>query len=371
MDEAIRKLPPARSRRDGRHDPLDRRCPRASRSTSRSRSSRSRAASSSTCATTSTASRSGSTCRARARRDNVMIALFNCIDPDVPHNAGAFRRVEVLLREGCIAGGLVGSRLGLGGDHERAEPPDQRDPARVRRARRRPRPRRGRSAACGPGFAVVSGDRLAAAASPTSTRTSSATTAARPAPSTTAGSPTATRCAKRAMFRDSIEILEQKYPIRVRRRCRIRTDSEGAGRRRGAPGAIVEFGPKQATMNASYVADCSPRPARGTRGGGDAAAVGPVPHHGGRGARAAGADRLGAARARASCSGTAERRRRLRRSARARGARRCAPTCSRVRLPRARAGRLWRGLRRRRARRHAGRRRRGDRRRRDELRAAH
>ncbi len=35
---------------------------------------------------------------------NSIIGLFNSIDPDIPHNAGSFRRVTVLLREGCIAG---------------------------------------------------------------------------------------------------------------------------------------------------------------------------------------------------------------------------------------------------------------------------
>ena len=36
--------------------------------------------------------------------NNVMTGVFNSIDPDVPHNAGSFRRVKVLLREGCLAG---------------------------------------------------------------------------------------------------------------------------------------------------------------------------------------------------------------------------------------------------------------------------
>ena len=72
------------------------------------------------------------------------------------------------------------------------------------------------------------------------------------------------------MFRDSVEIDEQKYPIRVRQ-IRMRMDSEGAGRTRGAPGAVVEFGPKDAEMNAAYVTDGYHNPPRGTRGGGDAA----------------------------------------------------------------------------------------------------
>jgi N-methylhydantoinase B len=72
------------------------------------------------------------------------------------------------------------------------------------------------------------------------------------------------------MFRDSIEVSEQKYPIRVGE-LRIRQDSEGAGRRRGAPGATVRYGPRWDEMNAAYVTDCVLYPPRGTRGGGDAA----------------------------------------------------------------------------------------------------
>ena len=35
---------------------------------------------------------------------NAMCGVFNCIDPEVPHNAGSFRRVSVKLRDGCVAG---------------------------------------------------------------------------------------------------------------------------------------------------------------------------------------------------------------------------------------------------------------------------
>jgi N-methylhydantoinase B len=72
------------------------------------------------------------------------------------------------------------------------------------------------------------------------------------------------------MFRDSVEIDEQKYPIRIRE-VRIRTDSEGAGRRRGAPGTRVAFGPKRDPMTAAYVTDGYHYPPRGTQGGGTAA----------------------------------------------------------------------------------------------------
>ena len=44
------------------------------------------------------------------------------------------------------------------------------------------------------------------------------------------------------MYRDSVEIDEQKYPI-IYKTARLLTDSGGAGRFRGAPGARVEYGP--------------------------------------------------------------------------------------------------------------------------------
>src|ERR1700720_497569 len=36
--------------------------------------------------------------------NNTVTGLFNSIDPGVPHNAGSFRRVTVLLRENCVVG---------------------------------------------------------------------------------------------------------------------------------------------------------------------------------------------------------------------------------------------------------------------------
>ena len=42
-----------------------------------------------------------------AAMGGAFIGVFNCLDPDVPHNAGSFRRIEVLIREGSAIGGLV------------------------------------------------------------------------------------------------------------------------------------------------------------------------------------------------------------------------------------------------------------------------
>ena len=47
-----------------------------------------------------------------------MTGVFNSIDPDVPHNAGSFRRVTVLLREDCLAGDPALPALVLDGHDE-------------------------------------------------------------------------------------------------------------------------------------------------------------------------------------------------------------------------------------------------------------
>lgn len=68
------------------------------------------------------------------------------------------------------------------------------------------------------------------------------------------------------MYRDSIEIDEQKYPIFVKE-SRILPDSEGAGKFRGAPAGRVVYGPTQRQMNVVYAADGIQNPPRGVLGG--------------------------------------------------------------------------------------------------------
>ena len=35
---------------------------------------------------------------------NAVIGVFNSLDPTIPHNAGGFRRITILLRENCVVG---------------------------------------------------------------------------------------------------------------------------------------------------------------------------------------------------------------------------------------------------------------------------
>ena len=69
------------------------------------------------------------------------------------------------------------------------------------------------------------------------------------------------------LYRDSIEVDEQKYPILITS-SRIRPDSEGAGRRRGAPGNLCEYGPLRGRMQIFYALEGVVNPSLGVRGGG-------------------------------------------------------------------------------------------------------
>jgi len=199
-------------------------------------------------------------------RAGALIAIYNCLPENVPHNAGSFRRVEVLIREGSLAGGLthphsasvsttnVLNRLinaiqagfaHLGTGHGLAEG----------------------AGACGAGFAVFSGvdprtgnpyvNQLVIGnnGGPGTPVCDGWITYAMP------------DCAK-TIYIDSIEVLEQKYPIRFGA-LRLLPDSGGAGQFRGAPAGEVVFGPSRGTMQAFYFADFGHNPPAGVLGGGD------------------------------------------------------------------------------------------------------
>ena len=100
---------------------------------------------------------------------------------------------------------------------------------------------------------------------PSSTNSFSLGPAAQVGRSRTAGSPLAAQVmavrsfaiALRSTRCDPILIYSQH----------IVPDSEGAGRRRGAPGGFVEFGPRDTQLEAIYLSDGTANPPRGARGG--------------------------------------------------------------------------------------------------------
>jgi N-methylhydantoinase B len=201
--------------------------------------------------------------------NNCMTGLFNSIDPDIPHNAGTFRRVKVKLRENCVVGiptfphscSVATTNVG------------ERLVVTTQKAIADALPGYGLAeGACGigPGFAVVSGTDWRKADDRYVNQKFLGSQGGPAGPEHDGWLTYGNAVTNGLMFRDAVEIDELKYPIRVHE-LRVRTDSEGAGRRRGAPGTRVTYGPKRDPMTAAYVTDGHFHPPRGTRGGGDAA----------------------------------------------------------------------------------------------------
>jgi N-methylhydantoinase B/oxoprolinase/acetone carboxylase alpha subunit len=194
-----------------------------------------------------------------------LVGVFSGLQAAVPTNAGSFRRVEVLLRENCIVGiprhpfscsmatthlaervakfvsvGLAELAEGYG----MAEIGCTLPAAWAKIAGHDPRKDR----------AFV--DSLVLG-----------TTHGAGAPQADGWLTVAGIGSAGTMLRDSIEIDELRYPVRIYEE-RLIPDSEGAGRFRGAPGAYVEFGPVDgAEFEVIAGSDGTVFPARGVRGG--------------------------------------------------------------------------------------------------------
>jgi N-methylhydantoinase B len=186
-------------------------------------------------------------------------------EPAIPLNAGSFRCFDVRIRENCVVGvpvhpascsmatGEVGVRVwamimtafariadGFGSAHA--------------------------SFGGAPYEAVISGDDPRPGGGPYVTQLL-AGTAGGPATAETDGWLSFLGLpAAGLLYRDSIEVLEQKYPMIVVR-SEVRMDSEGAGRRRGAPGNVCEYGPLAGTMRVFWSLEGVQNLPQGVRGG--------------------------------------------------------------------------------------------------------
>lgn len=199
--------------------------------------------------------------------NNVMTGVFNSIDPDVPHNAGSFRRIRVQLRENCIAG--------------IPKFPHSCSMATTNIADRLVCMTQAAFADLGEGFGLAEGALgmgiSYAVISGTDARYNGADyvnqiflgSTGGPGGPIADGWPTYyLPVAASLMYHDSTEVDEQKYPLQVWEK-RLITDSEGAGRQRGALGSRVVYGCKNNPMTVAYTFEGHENPARGVRQGGN------------------------------------------------------------------------------------------------------
>lgn len=198
-------------------------------------------------------------------RNAVLIGIFNSLDRVVPNNSGSFRRLEVRLRENCAVGiprHPVCCSVATTALANRVGNAVQRAIAQLR-------------AGVGmgevglimsPTMPVISGIDHRNGDQPFVNQMFFGHPGGAGGHGIDGWLNIGDLGAGAMLLLDSVEIAESNYPVRVIER-RIATDSEGAGRDRGAPGTSVEFGPVDCTIDVLYASDGSVFPAQGARGG--------------------------------------------------------------------------------------------------------
>lgn len=199
-------------------------------------------------------------------RTSAMIGIFNSIEDPVPTNAGSFRRIQVKIREGCIAGGgkhptSMSAATNLLAD--RVTSPVQRAFSKIRDGLG--------LAECGPiipaSLGVVSGLDPRNSNAPFINQLFLLTTGGAAGAQTDAWLTICHAGNAGMCLIDSVELDELHFPILVHTRALL-PDTEGAGRTIGAPSGVCEYGPLgEGPLEVAFVQDGVINHAKGTRGG--------------------------------------------------------------------------------------------------------
>ena len=199
-------------------------------------------------------------------RTGAMIGVFNSIDDIVPTNAGSFRRVNVLIRDGSVAGGgkhPTSMSVATTNLADRVTNPVQRAFSKIQDGIG--------LAECGPIFpasmGVISGFDPRNDNEPFVNHLFLMVTGGAGAGKTDAWL-TILHAGNAGMcFVDSIELDELHFPIYIKTR-RLMPDTEGAGRTIGAPSGYCEYGPVGGgDLEVVYVSDGAINASKGTLGG--------------------------------------------------------------------------------------------------------
>jgi N-methylhydantoinase B len=198
-------------------------------------------------------------------RTSALIGVFNSLPDRIPTNAGSLRRIDVHLRRGCVVGipehptsvsvatTNVADRLTSCVQMAFAQIADDLGMAEA-----------GPFGA--PSAAVISGTDHRAGGAPFVNQIFLPLTGGPGGPHND-GWLTLCHAGNGGMlFIDSVEVDELNFPLLVREQ-RIAPDSEGAGRWRGAPSALVEYGPLEGELELIYASDGFLNPAEGVLGG--------------------------------------------------------------------------------------------------------
>lgn len=198
-------------------------------------------------------------------RSAAIAGVLNCLPEPMPLNAGTFRRINVKLRENCHVGipptsvscSVATTNLAehvisvthlaiaqLGSDAGLAEG----------------------GVGMGPGMGVISGLDSRRGDAPYINQLFLSMYGGPGSPSQDGWIAFGVPVDGGLMYRDSIEIAEQKYPLVVDE-LRLLPDSEGAGTHRGAPGCRVTLGPTDRPMTIAYLTDGFANPPRGVHHG--------------------------------------------------------------------------------------------------------
>ena len=196
---------------------------------------------------------------------NAMCGVFNCIDPEIPHNAGSFKRISVKLREGCLAGipkfphscSMATTNIAdrivnatqaafaqIGDGHGLAEG----------------------AMGMGAGAAVISGKDWRFGDAPYINQEWLIANGGPGTPSTDGWLNYGLPVAGGLIYRGSIEVEESKHPILIKH-LRVVQGGGGAGKFRGAPGNEVVYGPRHDPMTVIASCDAQHNPPQGVRGG--------------------------------------------------------------------------------------------------------
>jgi N-methylhydantoinase B len=195
----------------------------------------------------------------------VLIGIFSSLGETVPRNAGSYRRIKIHLRENCCVGGPrhpascslsttnLASKIGNATQRAVATLADGFGLAE--------------SGSIVPAsMAVISGRDRRYGDRPFINSLFLMHTGGAGAPHADAWLTTVHIGDLGLCYLDSVEIDELRYPLRVIGRG-IVTDTEGAGRFRGAPSGFCEYGPSDSPIEAWFASDGSINAPLGVRGG--------------------------------------------------------------------------------------------------------